>query len=147
MELYCACSLQQGSVKQASLTVSNLRFHNLHVLIETLSSMLLDLFWGSLLLTTIVVTAGRHLRTVHQICVVSLWLCKLTTRTNILGWVLENSHASAPWADLGLFLGTLAQTQIMDDDLDLAAKEFLYESWHNVVNSRSPALGGISRNP
>ncbi|CAE7875875.1 CPK4, partial [Symbiodinium microadriaticum] len=33
-------------------------FHNLHVLIETLSSMMVDLLWGCLLLTTIIVTAG-----------------------------------------------------------------------------------------
>lgn len=41
-------------------------FHNLHVLIETLSSMMVDLLWGCLLLTTIIVTAGLFLGTLTQ---------------------------------------------------------------------------------
>ncbi|CAE7447019.1 CPK4 [Symbiodinium pilosum] len=67
-------------------------FHNLHVLIETLSSMLVDLFWGSLLLATIVVTAG-------------------------------------------LFIGGLAQSHILDDDLDLKTREFLYERFAHATSA------------
>lgn len=57
-----------------------LRFSNLHVLIETLGGMLVDLFWGTLLLLIIVIAGGLLMAVLAQPYITDENL-EVTTRT------------------------------------------------------------------